>query len=181
MADTNIYTSKQNIKKYTTQAKFDAMDKSGIPVGTEYNIVGQVEESDLSSELQTKINNAANVPTWRHCLSASVESSTIFSDAGSVLVQLWLTLYSVEATNTELTSQTMVMEEIGADVIIPASGTIIKSDDNSLWGIIYAISFNTSDVTLYYHFDNGENKGVSSVTTDELTSFVDVLKELGND
>lgn len=56
MADTNTYTSKQNIKKYTTQAKFDAIDKSDVPVGTEYNIVGEIEEADLSSELQAKVN-----------------------------------------------------------------------------------------------------------------------------
>lgn len=57
MADNNSYTAKQNIKKYTTQAKFDAIDKSDVPVGTEYNIVGEIEEADLSSALQAKINN----------------------------------------------------------------------------------------------------------------------------
>ena len=56
MADTNTYTSKQNIKKYTTQAKFDAIDKSDVPVGTEYNIVGSITESDLDSDLQAKVN-----------------------------------------------------------------------------------------------------------------------------
>ncbi len=54
--DTNTYTSKQNIKKYTTQAKFDAIDKSDVPVGTEYNIVGSITESDLDSDLQAKVN-----------------------------------------------------------------------------------------------------------------------------
>ena len=57
MADTNTYESKQNIKKYTTQAKFDSIDKSDVPVGTEYNIVGEIEESDLSAELQSKISS----------------------------------------------------------------------------------------------------------------------------
>lgn len=56
MADNNTYTSKQNIKKYTTQAKFDAIDKSDVPVGTEYNIVGAIAESDLDSDLQAKVN-----------------------------------------------------------------------------------------------------------------------------
>ena len=56
MADNNSYTSKQNVKKYTTQAKFDAIDKSDVPVGTEYNIVGKIEEADLSAELQAKVN-----------------------------------------------------------------------------------------------------------------------------
>lgn len=56
MADNNSYTAKQNIKKYTTQAKFDAIDKSDVPVGTEYNIVGSIAESDLDSDLQAKVN-----------------------------------------------------------------------------------------------------------------------------
>ena len=56
MADNNTYTSKQNIKKYTTQTKFDAIDKSDVPVGTEYNIVGSITESDLDSDLQAKVN-----------------------------------------------------------------------------------------------------------------------------
>lgn len=58
MADNNTYTSKQNIKKYTTQAKFDAIDKSDVPVGTEYNIVGSITESDLDSDLQAKVNES---------------------------------------------------------------------------------------------------------------------------
>lgn len=60
MADTNTYTSKQNVKKYTTQAKFDAIDKSDVPVGTEYNIVGSITESDLDSDLQAKVNLAGD-------------------------------------------------------------------------------------------------------------------------
>lgn len=60
MADNNTYTSKQNIKKYTTQAKFDAIDKSDVPVGTEYNIVGSITESDLDSDLQAKVNLAGD-------------------------------------------------------------------------------------------------------------------------
>ena len=56
MADNNSYTSKQNVKKYTTQAKFDAIDKSDVPIGTEYNIVGSITESDLDSDLQAKVN-----------------------------------------------------------------------------------------------------------------------------
>ena len=60
MADNNTYTSKQNVKKYTTQAKFDAIDKSDVPVGTEYNIVGSITESDLDSDLQAKVNLAGD-------------------------------------------------------------------------------------------------------------------------
>lgn len=55
MADTNTYVSKQKVEKWTTKDKFNAFDLSDIPVGTEYNLTGAIEESELDSNLQTKI------------------------------------------------------------------------------------------------------------------------------
>ena len=57
MADTNTYVSKQKVEKWTTKEKFNAFDLSDIPVGTEYNLTGQVEESELDSALQAKIKD----------------------------------------------------------------------------------------------------------------------------
>lgn len=57
MADTNTYVSKQKVEKWTTKEKFNAFDLSDIPVGTEYNLTGPIEENDLDSDLQTKINS----------------------------------------------------------------------------------------------------------------------------
>lgn len=77
MADTNTYTSKQNIKKYTTQAKFDAIDKSDVPVGTEYNIVGPIAESDLDSDLQAKVNLAGTAKsTADEALTKATQAQT---------------------------------------------------------------------------------------------------------
>ena len=77
MADNNTYTSKQNIKKYTTQAKFDAIDKSDVPVGTEYNIVGSITESDLDSDLQAKINSTGGGPTYTAGKNIVIDGTTI--------------------------------------------------------------------------------------------------------
>lgn len=77
MADTNTYTSKQNIKKYTTQAKFDAIDKSDVPIGTEYNIVGPITESDLDSDLQAKINLTGGGPTYTAGKNIVIDGTTI--------------------------------------------------------------------------------------------------------
>lgn len=63
MADTNTYISKQKVEKWTTKEKFNAFDLSDIPVGTEYNLTGQVEESELDSALQAKINGKLTAPT----------------------------------------------------------------------------------------------------------------------
>ena len=57
MADTNTYISKQKVEKWTTKEKFNAFDLSTIETGTEYNLAGAIEESDLDVDLQTKINS----------------------------------------------------------------------------------------------------------------------------
>lgn len=57
MADTNTYVSKQKVEKWTTKEKFNAFDLSDIPVGTEYNLTGPIEENDLGSALQAKIKD----------------------------------------------------------------------------------------------------------------------------
>ena len=53
MADNLQYQQFNASKKYVSDTEFTSLDKSTIPVGTEYNIVGVIEESDLSAELQT--------------------------------------------------------------------------------------------------------------------------------
>lgn len=56
MADTNTYDSFQKVEKWTTKEKFNALDLSTIETGTEYNLAGAIEESELDSALQAKIN-----------------------------------------------------------------------------------------------------------------------------
>lgn len=63
MADNLQYQQFNASKKYVSDTEFTSLDKSTIPVGTEYNIVGVIEESDLSSELQTKVNRTVAGPT----------------------------------------------------------------------------------------------------------------------
>lgn len=63
MADNLQYQQFNASKKYVSDAEFTSLDTSTIPVGTEYNIVGSIEESDLSAELQTKVNRTVAGPT----------------------------------------------------------------------------------------------------------------------
>ena len=56
MADTNTYDSFQKVEKWTTKEKFNALDLSTIETATEYNLAGAIDETDLDSALQTKIN-----------------------------------------------------------------------------------------------------------------------------
>lgn len=70
MADTNTYDSFQKVEKWTTKEKFNALDLQTIAAGTEYNLTGAIEESDLGSDLQTKINGKLNKPTTPSAESA---------------------------------------------------------------------------------------------------------------
>lgn len=62
MADTNTYTALSSTRKVVSKTEFDAMDKTGIPVGTEYDIVAPIEKADLSTELQTEIDGKIDKP-----------------------------------------------------------------------------------------------------------------------
>lgn len=44
--------------RYMTRAEFNALDKTTVPVGTEINIVDQIQKEDLSTDLQNAITKA---------------------------------------------------------------------------------------------------------------------------
>ena len=62
MPDTNTYTALSSTRKVVSKSEFDAMDKTGIPVGTEYDIVAPIEKADLSTELQSEIDGKIDKP-----------------------------------------------------------------------------------------------------------------------
>lgn len=79
MADTNTYDSLQKVEKWTTKEKFNALDLSKIETGTEYNLTGAIEEDELDSALQTKINGKLDKPT-----TPTAESAVILRTDGTV-------------------------------------------------------------------------------------------------
>lgn len=120
MADTNTYTSKQNIKKYTTQAKFDAIDKSDVPVGTEYNIVGSIAESDLDSDLQAKINSTTPIVLYKHQLTFTSGHKIMGTENG------YACIYS--SKNTPIASLADLKTILGNTFQLPVSGQYLYLD-----------------------------------------------------
>ena len=47
-------------KRWYSKSTFDSLDKTTIPVGTEIQVTGPIEETDLNATLQTSINSVAN-------------------------------------------------------------------------------------------------------------------------
>lgn len=50
-------------KRWYSKSTFDSLDKTTIPVGTEIQVTGEIEEADLTTDLQTKINGKLTAPT----------------------------------------------------------------------------------------------------------------------
>ena len=50
-------------KRWYSKSTFDSLDKTTIPVGTEIQVGGEIEETDLTADLQTKINGKLTAPT----------------------------------------------------------------------------------------------------------------------
>ena len=63
MADTNTYDSFQKVEKWTTKDNFNKLDPRTIETGTEYNLTGAIDETDLDYTLQSKINGKLTTPT----------------------------------------------------------------------------------------------------------------------
>ena len=49
--------------RWYSKSTFDSLDKTTIPVGTEIQVTGEIEETDLIPDLQTKINGKLTAPT----------------------------------------------------------------------------------------------------------------------
>lgn len=49
-------------KRWYSKSTFDSLDKTTIPVGTEIQVTGEIEEADLTADLQTKINGKLTAP-----------------------------------------------------------------------------------------------------------------------
>lgn len=49
--------------RWYAKSTFDSLDKTTIPVGTEIQVGGEIEETDLTADLQTKINGKLTAPT----------------------------------------------------------------------------------------------------------------------
>lgn len=157
MADTNTYTTLTPIRKVISKAEFDAMDKTGIPVGTTYLIVDLLHESDLDSNLIAKLNLATNAlpkptnqttgtegqilalgadgttewkdnePYYDHQISSAIKIDNV---ACTLMVKIPSTKSTAYATLAELPVTRMQH--------IPASLLVTDTDGNSYWSSVVA-------------------------------------------
>lgn len=128
MADTNTYTSKQKIEKWTSRDKFKALDLTDVPIGTEYNLTGNIELEDLDSSLQKSVS--------------TVNGKTGGTITGDVIVT---GNFTVNGTTTTIDSTTLKVKdkliEVGSGNTValttPAGLITPKYDGTNNGGIVY--------------------------------------------
>ena len=194
MADTNTYISKQKVEKWTTKEKFNAFDLSTIETGTEYNLTGAIEESDLGSDLQTKINGKLTAP-----INPSAESAITMLADGTVGTKLlsemrklynhklyfqtageytlvWINLITSSDTAYTQPSQFIsLINKIPANVIEPSFEGIVEANGSTAADGTLKITLRGSGV------NNSEVQPVAaaiSITIDASTFVNDTVIEL---
>lgn len=88
-------------KRWYSKSTFDSLDKTTIPVGTEIQVTGPIEKTDLTTDLQTSINSVANKldkpsgnPTEDSFVKVSSTGSTSYKkvselDVNALKVTVW--------------------------------------------------------------------------------------------
>lgn len=135
----------KQMEKWMTMASFNALDKSTIPEGTEINIVGDIEESDLSLGLREKINP---LHLYRCEITATVASETM---------NIFFNLYArEEITTIETLSKYLVIDfktqfpiygygvsylPVGSVGITSISGTSLSDMSIHCWGTLVCFPY----------------------------------------
>ena len=169
MADTNTYDLFQKVEKWTTKAKFNALDPRTIETGTEYNLTGAIDETDLASDLQTKINKFASLttPTADSAVTMAADGTVgtkPLSDIGGkyrhditkTISGVTITLRFFDSKSTALTANEIMIKHNGSNTAFvtnisnttyTAGGGILNaviptSDSNNItfYGVLYGVS-----------------------------------------
>lgn len=164
MADNLQYQQFNASKKYVSDAEFTSLDTSTIPVGTEYNIVGVIEESDLSSDLQTKINKTVTIEQ-----TTGSNTGTVMSQK-AVTEELGLKQPLIDASTT-----LNLNSVVGSGTI--QGNTIVAQSDMRAYATLNpsSLNFTRSDETPTIVTDNStltipSNKTGTIATTDDITN-----------
>ena len=149
-------------KRWYSKSTFDSLDKTTIPVGTEIQVTGPIEEADLTTDLQTKIDNIPNKldkpsgnPTEDSVVKVSSTGSTSYKKVSEL----------VDTTSEQTITGKKNFESTGKNFCITCQ-TIIN-------GVTYTAKISGGDVL----FTNGTgpgkvqaNYGINGVYSRHLTS-----------
>lgn len=196
MADIN-YKSTYGKDNWVSQAEFDGLDLSAQEEGTVYEIVGEVGESDIDFDLQSKINAKMDAPTasgtsgqvltmgadgnarWQNVASADRQRhcvQIIKSDPDKVLY-FWVD--TTETITGEIENLVDLVDAIMVDkagsleqFFYPCTGRWGELTDNIVvTGCLFTVSSDQPTINLYL----SDGSVTDSLSTENLGTFSDTI------
>ena len=137
--------------RWYAKSTFDSLDKTTIPVGTEIKVTGEIEEIDLTADLQTKINGKLTAPTTPTADSVVTMAANgtvgtkalsefggklynhklYFQTAGEYTL-VWINLITSSDTAYTQPSQFIsLINKIPADVLEPSFAGIVEANGST--------------------------------------------------
>ena len=182
MADTNTYDSFQKVEKWTTKEKFNALDLRTIATGTEYNLAGAIDETDLGSDLLSKINGKLTAPTTPTAdsavtlLSDGMVGTKPLSEIGGGKYQHNLILQGIKDGSTFKAFMSIMSSDDASITDLDGVVSILGNASNPCTGYIYdgnqksynIIAFNASGPVFEYN-DPEAGGAEFAVTNDDVT------------
>ena len=161
--------------RWYAKSTFDSLDKTTIPVGTEIQVAGEIEETDLTADLQTKINGKLTAPA-----TPTADSVVIMEANGTTgtkaLSEFGGKLYKHETdfgtSNSQFYSFSIITGESAAYTLdtldhLLAGGAIYYGTAGEYGGVIRDYDASTHILSV--------NGGSAEFT---LTSITDIVREL---
>lgn len=160
--------------RWYAKSTFDSLDKTTIPVGTEIQVTGEIEEADLTADLQTKINNkltAPTTPTSNSVVTMLADGTTGTKALSEFGGKLYKHETSFNTSNGQYYSFSIITGELAAYTLDTLesnlSGAIYYGTAGEYGGVIR--NYDASTHILYV------NGGSAEFT---LTSITDIVREL---
>ena len=183
--------------RWYAKSTFDSLDKSTIPVGTEIKVTGEIEETDLTADLQTKINGKLTAPTTPTAdsvvtlLADGTVGTKALSEFGGKLYEHYIEIYVSNSnkmtylyfyfTNSNGSAYTIYDDIYNAIHGNLRTGSITYSDGSVLSYGAVMVEFQQSKIYLRGVTGNGSGNvfgNVLAIEPSTITTITDNVTEL---
>ena len=129
--------------RWYSKSTFDSLDKTTIPVGTEIQVTGEIEETDLTADLQTSINTIANKldkPSDNPTEDSVVKVSSTGSTSYKKVSDFFDTTVTQRVTAPQYFDWLQITTAVINKVLSSTNDNQFKFKDPNTYGVAYGIA-----------------------------------------
>ena len=163
--------------RYMTRAEFNALDKTTVPVGTEINIVDQIQKEDLSTDLQNAVTKAENaIPSSGGTVSGDLTVTGNLTVSGTTItVKSWHDNAPTDTSTVDFTRLKVltVSDDVSLYQFLKGQECMTAGYTTSVNGVWYveeghvvsgSVSFSSTDNTFSISLAHSDGTAFSDAT-----------------